>query len=105
MNDQLPMTNEAVLRACFNIVAADVRRRRFGQLSSGNPPPHVGGYGVLKHALSEIIVSHTLIAPARQALWLLPDARLQKILFNGRIGVKFCGDDTRASQNSPRGVG
>src|SRR6267154_640042 len=39
------------LRACFNIVAADVRRRRFGQLSSGNPPPHVGGYGVLKHVL------------------------------------------------------
>src|SRR6266436_6403517 len=52
MNDRLPMTNEAVLRACFNTVAADVRRRRFGQLSSGNPPPHVGGYGVLKHVLS-----------------------------------------------------
>src|SRR5882672_3424803 len=41
------------LRACFNVVAADVRRRRFGQLSSGNPPPHVGGYGVLKHVLRE----------------------------------------------------
>jgi len=33
------------------MVAADVRRRRFGQLSSGNPPPHVGGYAVLKHVL------------------------------------------------------
>src|SRR6266446_3708805 len=33
-------------------VAADVRRRRFGRFASGNPPPHVGGYGVLKHVLS-----------------------------------------------------
>src|SRR5260221_11888008 len=41
----------STLRACFSIVAANVRRRRFGQLSSGNPPPHVGGYGVLKHVL------------------------------------------------------
>src|SRR5438105_7497521 len=30
------------LNTCFHIVAADVRRRRFGQLSLGNPPPHVG---------------------------------------------------------------
>src|SRR5438105_15389033 len=44
------------LIGCFKMVAADVRRRRFGQLSSGNPPPHqppsdygsasVGGYSL-----------------------------------------------------------
>src|SRR5258708_7655704 len=38
------------------IVAADVRRRRFGRLSSGNPPPHVGGYGVL--FLLQIVFPH-----------------------------------------------
>src|SRR2546430_4388347 len=43
-------------RAWFNIVAADVRRRRVGRLSAGNPPPYpppsdygaasVGGYAL-----------------------------------------------------------
>src|SRR5437016_3961083 len=59
-------TWDSARRACFslNIVAADVRRRRFGQLSSGNPPPHlpssdygaasVGGYGVLKRVLRSV---------------------------------------------------
>src|SRR6266446_191007 len=54
MNDQVPMASAKRSEADeqpgnrsarFNIVAADVRRRRFGQLSAGNPPPHVGGYG------------------------------------------------------------
>src|SRR6266403_1960257 len=44
-----------MLRTFFNIVAADVRRRRFGQMSSGNPPPHLGGYGVFKQALRKAI--------------------------------------------------
>src|SRR6266404_2810886 len=44
----MPSCQRKHLRA---IVAADVRRRTLGLLSSGNPPPHVGGYGVLKHAL------------------------------------------------------
>src|SRR5205807_6954567 len=32
--------------------SADVRRRRSGRFASGNPPPYVGGYGVVKHVLS-----------------------------------------------------
>src|SRR5438128_1273049 len=49
-------TWDSARRAYFslNIVAADVRRRRFGQLSSGNPPPHVGGYEVLKRVLRSV---------------------------------------------------
>src|SRR5438132_7327883 len=42
LHDALPIYIFLSLRACFKIVAADVRRRTFGPVCSGNPPPHVG---------------------------------------------------------------